>query len=270
MASPAEKALYDKSVKIFKDKITSCQQRIDPLKKAIYSLKTKDHEYKIQKSIQITTAISEQIYYQVAVSLISNDILGIKNESYLDLARKNCYSAIQYWEELVGNEIDAPPSLKSDAMPFINEKLNNIERFEMMKKLGFAIDRIKYVYGEQSKWKWSFVELEGRFIVVVKNMIDFPLLIKNLDPSIPGYAKRMDIINILLDGIKTCSEQYRNKYELTNRSIEDMNKALEYVSYESRIAMLLGENDKAENLKKQHQIWHKKLQEDIKEAEKNT
>ena len=62
-------------------------------------------------------------------------------------------------------------------------ELSDEKRFDIVKKLGFTIDMIKDAFGENSKWKWSFVELEGRFATVAKNMINYKTLVSGMDPT---------------------------------------------------------------------------------------
>ena len=96
---------------------------------------------------------------------------GSKNNDALNEARKILYKAIIYLEEIVTNTIDIP---FSELGPY-HERILNVtiaRRYSIITKLGLAINILKDAFGDNSKWKWSFVELEGRYATVAKNLID--------------------------------------------------------------------------------------------------
>ena len=51
-----------------------------------------------------------------------------------------------------------------------------------MRKMGFTIDSLEDGYGDNSKWKWSFVDLEGRFAATAKNLLNLRTFIAGMDP----------------------------------------------------------------------------------------
>ena len=259
--------MYDKKIAPLKSAIETISTQIAKIKKELMLMNESALENKTNKTLEIIDLVFKETCYQITICIISINILNFKNESYLDQARKNCILIVSYLESLVGKEIDIPPAQLADGINYINHKIPNLEQFEKMKRFGFTIDRLKSLSGENSKWKWSLVDLEGSFIRAMKNIIDFPDLIKNLDPAIPRYAERMDMLNMITSKLNEAAELYRNKYELTQKQIADMKKALAFVAFHRRLRILLGENDQAEILKKKHQTWDKKLQQDLEEKE---
>ncbi len=260
-----EKAIYDKQIAPLKNAIEVISIYIAKIKKELMLVNDLDLENKTNKTLEVIDLIFKETCYQITICITSINILNFKNEAYLDLARKNCISIVNYLESLVGNEIDIPPAQLAKGFSYINNKISNLEQFEKIKRFGFTIDRLKNLSGENSKWKWSLVDLEGSFIRAMKNMVDFPNLIKNLNPAIPKYAERMNMLNLVTSKLDEAAELYRNKYELTQKQVSDMKKALAFVAFHRRLHILLGEKEQAEILKKKYQTWDKKLQQDLEE-----
>ena len=107
----------------------------------------------------------------MAQNSLSLKILGVKNNDALNEARKILYKAIIYLEELVTNFIDVPYADLAKNHEAIKETSIQ-DRFYLIRKLGLSINLLEIAFGDNSKWKWSFVELKGRYAVVAKNLID--------------------------------------------------------------------------------------------------
>ena len=105
------------------------------------------------------------------MSSLSLSFLGVKNEAYLNEARKCIYKAIIYLEEIVSGLVDAPFSDYEAGLETISA-FSDESRYNLVRKMGFTIDSLEEGFGENSKWKWSFVELEGRFAAVAKNLLN--------------------------------------------------------------------------------------------------
>ena len=205
------------------------------------------------------------VSYYTLINSLSLALLGIKNESYLNEARKCLYRVIIYLEEIVSPYIDVPFSEYEEGLAAI-EELSDVDRYGLLNRIGFAISSVEDGYGEKSKWKWSFVELEGRFAVLAKNLINFKTFIAKLDPRIEGYAERVSHAELAKTLLQRAADGYRQKYELTTRRFDDMQLAINYLSALKRIHTLLGETDGAEVTKRKIEIWKTKMDSDMKQA----
>jgi len=107
----------------------------------------------------------------IAINGISWSVLKTKNEEALNDARKSLYKAVIYLEEVVTNLIDAPYSEYEEKLSEI-ESMDPNQRYNLIRKMGLAIDLLEQAYGDNSKWRWTFVDLEGRFAAAAKNIID--------------------------------------------------------------------------------------------------
>jgi len=209
------------------------------------------------------------VSYYVLMNSLSVSMLGVKNESFLNEARKSSYKAIIFLEEIFTPYIDV-------AYHEIEEKVMSVqafseqERFKLIRKVGFTIQQIKDGFGENSKWKWSFVELQARLSTLSRNCLNMKKFIAGLDPHVEGYAQRIHHMRLTKTMMQKAAEEYRKKYELSTRRIDDFKKAIEYLGGLRRLNVLLGENGEAEALKKKMDVWRHKMNLDLKNEEKES
>lgn len=226
-------------------------------------LKKGNLEQNIQR-FQLAEMNLNLISYYVFMNTLSVNLLSVKYESGLNNARKCCYKVLIYLEEIVSRYIDIPFSEYEEGLYSIN-MISEIKKYNLIKKLGFSISLVENGYGENSKWKWAFVDIKGRFAVVTKNLINFKTVFLKMDPRAEGYREVQEHLDLAKQLLSESADRYREKYELSTRRIDDMQLGINYLSGLKRIHTLLGENDKAEIAKKKLEIWKNKLESDIKE-----
>ncbi|HBE04584.1 MAG TPA: hypothetical protein DC049_19220 [Spirochaetia bacterium] len=266
-ASSVKKAEYNERITPLKAKINSYLEKI---KKTEIEIKTKtfdDRREQFKKLLELIRDLTALGYIEINVSIMSLETINIKNENYLNDVRKHVSEVLQYIEMIGGKIIDTPLNENEEIFQDLNQIIDDSSRLRLIQSIGLLIDRLEWMYGDNSKWKWSFVDIEGRFVTAAKNIVDFTSIIKNLDPSIPGYADRMDLYNLLRLLINEASDRFRDKYEMTGKGIDDMKSALNFLSLLKRIHLVMGEEDEAAECKKKYDIWKKKLEEDTKEKE---
>jgi hypothetical protein len=110
-----------------------------------------------------------------------------------------------------------------------------------LRKLGFAIDSVAEGYGANTKWKWSFVELEGRYAVVAKNLLNLKSFLAQQDPRVEGYAERQAHMALARRLLQQSADRYREKYELSTQRLDDIKQATLFLSALRRLHVLLGE-----------------------------
>jgi hypothetical protein len=201
--------------------------------------------------------------YMMLQNALSVSLLGVKNEAFLNDARKSCYQAVIYLEEVVSNYVDAPFSDYSDLLENI-EGFADEKRYHLARKIGFTIQSVEDAFGRNSKWRWSFVELEGRYTAVVKNLINFKTFVAGMDPRVDGYESRIGHLDLIQHLLMKSADRYREKYELSTVRIDDFKHAIDFLGALRRIHMLLGEADKAEDIKKKMDVWKAKMETDEK------
>ncbi|MBO4404818.1 MAG: hypothetical protein J5780_05750 [Treponema sp.] len=200
----------------------------------------------------------------MSINSLSETILETKNNDALNDARKMIYKAIIYLEEIVSDTVDCP---YADIAPRL-EKISNTpleKRFYLVRKMGLAIQLLVEAFGDNSKWKWSFVELRGRFAVVAKNLIDMKEGAKSyFDPASPDHDNTVLYIRLLRKLLDKSASEYRDRYELSTRRIDDMRLAINFLIALRRIAMILGESEESEEIKKKAVVWKGKMENDTK------
>lgn len=200
----------------------------------------------------------------MAQNSLSLKLMDVKNNDALNDARKILYKAIIYLEEIVTNIIDTP---YSELTPY-HEKMTSINikrRYEIVQKLGLAINMLKDAFGDNSKWKWSFVELEGRFATVAKNLIDMKSAVKDyFDPRAEDYETTVLYMRAIICLLNDSATAYRDKYELSTRRIDDMRNGIKYLLALRKLYLAIGDSDNAEEVKKKALVWKDKMDADHK------
>lgn len=203
--------------------------------------------------------------YFLLLNRLSVALLGVKNEAFLNDGRKSCYQAVIYLEEVVSNRLDAPFSDYSEFLEKI-EDIGDAKRYEMVRKLGFTIQSVEDDFGENSKWKWSFVELEGRFATVTKNLLNMKTLVAGLDPRVEGYQARLNHLNLAKELLQRSADRYRQKYEGSTLRIDDFKLAISFLAALRRVHILVGETQNADAMKKKMDVWKTKMETDERNA----
>lgn len=207
------------------------------------------------------------VSYYLLMNGLSVALLGVKNDAHLNNARKGCYRGVIYLEEVVSAMIDAPFGDYEERLESIRS-VDEAKRYFLNRKLGFTVESVIAAFGENTKWKWSFVELEGRFATVTKNMLDMKNVLRGLDPRVDGYEMRIAHLNLAKRLMQKSADGYRQKYELSTSRIDDFKLAISYLSGLRRLHIVLGDSDESHALRKKIEIWTTKMETDLKKTDK--
>jgi hypothetical protein len=199
--------------------------------------------------------------YYIAVNGISQAMLKIKNEDALNEGRKSVYKSVIYLEQIVTSMVDAPYSEYEEKVEQI-ASLNAARRYLLIRKMGLTIHLLENAYGENTKWKWAFVELEGRYAAVAKNIIDLRNALGNTDPRSPYYAPTVYHLRLIKKLLMQAADRYRERYELSTNRINDFEGGIMFLYALRRIHILLGDREEAVAVKRKIDIWETKLKKD--------
>ena len=131
------------------------------------------------------------------------------------------------------------------------------------------IDLVIRAYSDNTKWKWSFVELQGRYATVAKNILDLKDTAETgFDPRSPDYESTMFHLKLVKKLLLQAADQYRARYETATSSIEDFRLAIQYLEAARRMHILLNERSAAEEVKRQIGIWADKMEKDLQKRKK--
>jgi hypothetical protein len=202
----------------------------------------------------------------IIINGVSMSVLKVKNEDALNDARKALYKSVIYLEETVSNYIDAPFSEYEEKVAEI-ESFDASQRYLLARKVGFAIALLKNAYGDNTKWKWTFVELEGRYATVVKNLLNLRDAVAQTDPRSPFYEPTVFHLRLMKKLMMQAANRYRDKYELSTNRIDDFKLGINFLTSLRRLHAVLGDRDEAETVKKKLDVWTTKLESDLKRQE---
>lgn len=256
---------FNETILPYKSKITAVLQKE---KTMLNGMHKGDIDYENKKLLLCEDMIYIATLYMAQNSL-SLKLMEVKNNDALNDARKILYKAIIYLEDIVTNMIDCS---FSDLFPYY-EKIKSISisrRYMIIRKLGLSIAMLKDAFGDNSKWKWSFVELEGRFSTVTKNLIDMKSAVKDyFDPNSNDYETTVLYIRLVTKLLNDSANAYRDKYELSTRRIDDMRNGIKYLLALRKLHISLGNVDSAEEIKKKAMVWKDKMDADAKAGTSN-
>lgn len=254
--------LYFEKAKRYRDSADAILLR----EKNILSVLEKDPNGAPFKRLMLADEMLNLASNYLVMSGMSNAMLGVKNEDVLNEARKSLYKSVIYLEEIVSGLIDVPYSDYEDRLEAI-ASFDAQRRYTLVRKLGLAIRLVEDAYGDNTKWKWAFVELEARFATVAKNLFDLKNAVTNLDPRAAEYETTVYHLRTLKKLLMQAADRYREKYELSTNRMDDFKLAISYLGALRRIHILLGERDESETVKKKADIWATKLEADQKRKE---
>ncbi len=256
-----------KDKKRFSVEIVYLKNKVDEINQKIKHLEIKKDENENLNKIRVASHYVDLVSIYCAMTDLSLSLLGYKNESYLDKGRKSLYKSIISLEAVVSNYIDMPLGENYELLKSL-DSFSDAERIKLVRKIGYTVSLLADRYGENSKWKWSFVEIEGRFSVIAKNLFDFRTFQAKNDPREEGFNERYDYLYLVKEFLIKASNRYREKYELTNQTADDMKKAIDYLKALKRIHILFNESEEVQNVGKRIELWSQKFETDLKAKEK--
>lgn len=248
------------------EEIAFLKRKADEVNQQIRHYEQKQTDNPSLSKISLASGYVDLVSVYCAMADLSLSLLGFKNESFLDLARKSLYKSIITLESVVSNIVDLPLGENYDLLKSL-EGFSDGEKLRLVKKLGFTISLLEDRYGKNSKWKWSFVEIGGRYAVVAKNLFDFRSYQEKNDPRIEGFDDRYDYLFLVKDLLIDSSNRYREKYELTDHTPDDMKKAIDSLRALKKVHILFNETGELQNITKRIDLWTQKLDDDLKSKE---
>jgi len=260
--SDSDRQMYHEKVKIY---VSMTKALLDTEKKLSVEARKNTPQAPLQKLTLADEMLNLASYY-IAINGMSQAVLKNKNEEALNDARKSLYKSVIYLEEVVSNLIDAPYSDYEDKLLLI-EAYNQNQRYGLICKMGLAIDMLEQAYGDNSKWRWTFVELEGRFATVAKNIIDLKNVYVNASPGAEFYDATVYHLRLIKKLLSLSADRYREKYELSTGQTLDFKTGINFLAALRRVHIILAENEESQEIKKKLTIWATKLETDLKKQE---
>lgn len=264
MAKVSEEAKrkYSEKIKAYKKMVEDQLQKEQQIKQIIKN----DDSGAGFKKLMLANETLNVVSYYLLMNELSLALLGIKNEAFLNDGRKACFKALIYLEEVFTDYLDVPYSEYEDNLEAV-AGFSDEERFNLIRKSGFSIDNVNAAFGEGSKWKWSFVDMNGRLACIAKNCMDLKKMAAGMDPRVPGYQVRLQQLNLTRRLLQQSADDFRKKYELSTNRIDDFKRAIGFLSSLKRLSIVLKRHSDVDALKKKIDIWKIKMDADVKRVE---
>jgi hypothetical protein len=253
----AEKVAYTNYVKEHQAEIEKSRARIKEITGKIKSMRAITGYLNIEAIIESLKII--KLYLKM--NDISFDMLGQKNETYLNNARKEVYKILQLTEEIVGNDLDRSLKENEEYLKKI-EKVNPSQILNLMLLILDLNSKLIKGFGESSKWKWSFVDIQGRIAIVIKNFVNFTATQKNRDPRLEFFKERRDLLKLCKSNLSMAAQQFRSRYEISTQVPADIIKSIELLTVLRKINVLTGDSDEASKLKNTIDALKERLESD--------
>jgi len=251
----AKQSEYEEKTKSYSSSVEQLLKDTQDVEAALKKGEIPEPEFmKIKLSITMLTLVSNYL----AMNQISQSVFGKINENLLNEARKSIHRCLAYLEEVVTNIVDAPFSDYADGLAKI-EAVSPAQRHSLVEKIGQQMNNLKESFGKDSKWKWIFVELEGRYATVAKNLIDLRDYFVNSDFESPHYESTVRHVRKVRELLEQSADGYRKKYELSTKSIDDFQKGINFLSALKRLDIFTRDHDSAVTTKKKIETWTAKM-----------
>lgn len=260
--SEAAKKKYSEKIKVYKKLVDDQLQK----EKQILQILKNDDTGSAFKKLMLADEILNIVSYYLLMNELSLSLLGIKNEAFLNDGRKACFKALIYLEEVYTDFLDVPYSEYEENLLEVSTYPDE-DRYNLIRKAGFSIDAIRHALGEGTKWKWSFVDMNGRLACVAKNSMELKKMASGMDPRVPGYQVRIKLLNLTRRLLQQSADDFRKKYELSTFRIDDFKRAISFLASLKRLSMILKRNTDVDALKKKIDIWKLKMDTDLKRME---
>lgn len=255
----------------YSDRVTEYKQQIEALgkrEKSILEDIRKGASGVGYKRVSLAEERLNMAALYLLLNRISLSMLSFKNDSFVREAHRCCYQSLIYLEEVVTDLLDAPFSEYAEQLEAI-EALPERRRYALVRKLGFTIQSVSDDFGANTKWRWSFVELEGRLATVAKNVVNLRTLVSELDPRVEGYQERVEHIRLVKGLLQKSADRFLERYTLATSRIDDFKQAINYLQALKRLHTVLGEPDQADQVKRKADVWKTRMEDEEKRREKS-
>ncbi|HOK01535.1 MAG TPA: hypothetical protein PKX79_06825 [Spirochaetota bacterium] len=240
-----QKATYNDEIKPLKAQSDEIEKKIREI-----TLKKKSNpKLEPYYNLEIIAYLFKTIDIYIRMSNLSVNILGIKNNKSLDLAKSNFSKILQLMKEIVGDDVDRDSLKENEEYLERINRLNPRQLYDLAIKIDDTLNNLKNSMGEESKWKWFFVELQAKVAVIARNLINFSDILKYRDPREEFFRTRIEHLRFAKDLLEEAAKQYRTKYELSSKSREDLKKSIDILEALRKIHITMGEANEAEKLK---------------------
>lgn len=259
----ATKKEFNDRIVIEKKLINDIEKDISMYRKALTANKKMAPYFRLG----ISAKMIQQVNLYLKMNTLSEEMMNIKNNSYLDTARKILYKIFSELESIIKSDVD-------EAIDFNRDELDGItlftpkQKINLYKHLKRATENLIKAYGQNTKWRWSFPEVYAKLSVIGKNVIDFREMQSKRDPREEFYYDRQELLTEVKEDLFEASNHYRDKFELSTKSPNDLLAAVRLLEALKRIAMVMRDDEILKKAKSGIEAYQARLESDDDEKKK--
>ncbi len=269
-------AVSSEQRKLFQEKISPYKKQVDEQKKEINSIRSlmkASENIRLYLSLKIAAIEIARCNTLVLMSNLSEKIQGVKNNAYLNDARKYLSNLITDMLNLFGKHMDSGFTENEETLEQISQ-FRPSHKLRLLQEFHIVVENIKHALGENSKWRWSFPDMYYRLTVLAKNINDFRLMGEVKDPEHSDYEALQDYLYFFLDKAQYTAHEFRSRYELSTQEVGDLQKIRDIFELQKKVYIWTGNHPEKERVQtsldnivdKIETVFHK----DKKENEKKT
>jgi hypothetical protein len=235
----------------FNDEIKDLRREVDDIKKKVNELAVKKKRKKNLEpyyNIEAVVFLMRSVGINLKMSNVSLKMLGYRNTKFLDNAKSDYSKILQLMGEIVGSDVDRTLKENDQYLEKI-DRINPAQMLTLIQDLHHTFHNLKSAFGEDTKWKWLFVEMQAKAAIVTKNATSFSDIAKLRDPRTEFFKERKELMDLCKQSLADAAKQYRTKYELSGKAREDLQRTIELLSALRKIHILFGEENEANKLK---------------------
>ena len=255
--------VYESELEVLKGKLMEQRKEISDLEEAMSIDKNEIEEY---YRIVISNEFLELVGISCEMSGVTEKYLNRRGDEYLNEGRKGYFRALIELEKVVGDGLLTGLNENKEIVGRI-KALNPKRMLILMRKLDEMLGKLEKGYGEQSKYKWSFVDMRGRYVVIFKNILNYRELLVN-DPRKEYYVENVQLIEMFQVYMQKVSERFRDKYLLATKELSDIKRAIDIQSVLKVFMGFMGLREEAELNQKTIDSWKQILEKEEKEKKK--
>jgi hypothetical protein len=205
----------------------------------------------------------------IVLNGISRSIFSNRDEVALNEARKAIFKALIYLENIVTGSVDAPFSDYEKNLAEL-DSVTPEEKYKMILKIGVAIGLLKSAFGDNPRWRWIFVDMEGRFAVIAKNLFDFKAAFTNMDSRGKYYEATTLHLRRIKALLYNAADRYHERFTISTKQPHDLLAAINFLGAMQKVCIMMNERDEAEEVLRKYKNWEAGYEVELKKIRTNT
>ncbi|MEQ9363386.1 MAG: hypothetical protein RIF32_04030 [Leptospirales bacterium] len=236
--SKEQKYLYNEKVRVYKS-------QAEDLKKEIATVKGAGRRnQKLDPYLQVRAGVLgiQRANTLVQMSRLSQQIQNIKNDTFLNDARKELSSRMTDLLKVVGDDLDGTLTDNLERLEGLSE-MTPAQKLHLMVGFKEAVENVRHAMGETSKWRWNFPDMYLKLVKLTRNLLDFKRYERTKDPNDENYRPLQEYMRFMMEESQKAAQEYRSKYELSTNEVTDLQVIEKIFEMQKKVYLFTGQKD---------------------------